>query len=64
MEQMIQKKTAGLSSCGRFSQSFVIKLLSNLLNCCSVNSQTVGYAINYLGDRVSVLYRSLSLVTT
>ena len=49
-----------------FFSQFVRELLSysSSVNSSGVSSEAVSNGINYLSDRVSVLYRSLSLVTT
>ena len=48
-----------------FFSQFVRELLSYYsVNSSGVSSEAVSNGINYLSDRVSVLYRSLSLVTT
>ena len=48
-----------------FFSQFVRELLSYYsVNSGCINSQAISNSINYLSDRVSVLYRSLSLVTT
>ena len=48
-----------------FFSQVVRELLSYYsVNSSGVSSEAVSNGINYLSDRVSVLYRSLSLVTT
>lgn len=49
-----------------FFSQFVRELLSysSSVNSSGVSSEAVSNGVNYLSDRVSVLYRSLSLVTT
>ena len=66
VEMTIQKiRPLNYRSTVFFSQ-FVRELLSycSSVNSGCINSQAVSNGINYLSDRVSVLYRSLSLVTT